>query len=163
MGARAIYIFVSAILSIYLAYGWGELLALSDSTLNGILAVFSILAAVLIAVISIIGDPSMLLSGNWRIAYEHTKEVQKNIARFSHLFLIYIISLALVLACFFIKESKVMDPTWVYRFLFGFSTFGLLLSIPLPYTLMSIQRQRLEQEIKDRKARSVGELRNKAE
>ena len=154
MGARGYYILFSLGLAFAAAFWGGTLLKESADARDGLINVFAILAGVLVAVISIVGDPSMLLPGNWRVGYEHAKDMQQKIANFSHLFAIYIVSLLLLVTCAVIADAKTEHFDFVFRFLNFFVTLAILLSVPLPYSLMAIQKERMEEEIKSRKKRA---------
>lgn len=147
------YLLLCAIISLLSGYFGGELLYNSDSALSHLISVFSILAGVLIAVISIIGDPSMLIPGNWRSAYEHAQDVQNKIANYSDIFSIYTLSLILLVLSSLFKDNNLISLYLVFNLAAGFSTLGLLLSLPLPYSLMQIQKDRMSEEIKHRKER----------
>lgn len=152
IGSRGWYIIASAAISLTVAILFPGALMSSMTALEGIISVFSILAGVLVAVISIIGDPSMLLSGNWRIGYEHAKDIQKRIGNYANLIAIYVLILIGVLIAIIMKDSGVQGFKWFYAALLGLTTWGLLLSLPLPYSLMAIQKERMEEEIRRRKA-----------
>lgn len=154
IGSRGIYITASAVASGFLAYYFPTALQQSDNALEGIISVFSILAGVLVAVMSIIGDPSMLLTGNWRLGHEHAKEIQKRISNYALLIALYVIVLIGVLILMMIKEAHVEGYLWAFVIVQFGATLGLLLSIPLPFSLMAIQKDRMDQEIKRRKAPS---------
>jgi hypothetical protein len=151
MSARGIYIIISALFSGVVAYNWGCYLQLSDDALSGIIGLFSILAGVLVAVISIVGDPSMLLPGNWRVGFEHAKDIQDKISRFSYLFTLYILTVFFVIIAQIAKVGNVDQKNIIFDFLAFFSMFGFMLSLPLPFSLMSIQKERMNEEIKRRK------------
>lgn len=169
MTARAIYIIISACISIAVAYFGAPLLKESKEAINGLINVFSILAGVLVAVISIIGDPSMLMPGNWRVGFERAKDTQLKIARYSLLFAVYIASLAILIVAMvdrdanapYINDSillylgilKQRDCGVIFYIATFFSSWSILLSIPLPFNLMSIQMERMEHEIDSRRAR----------
>lgn len=93
----------------------------------------------------------MLLTGNWRLGHEHAKDIQKKIGNYSNLIAVYIVTLLGVLVAILLKDAKVPGYSWVYAIVLGFSTWGLLLSLPLPYSLMAIQKERMNEEIKRRK------------
>lgn len=156
MSARGIYILCTLVMSGLAGWLWGGMLRGSEAVLSSIIDVFAILAGVLVAVISIIGDPSMLLPGNWRVGFEHAKDIQDRIARFAHLFSIYLISIFLALVAQFLDSAKIPDVDWVFSTLLGISIFGVFLSLPLPYSLMGIQKERMKEEIERRKARPNG-------
>lgn len=153
MGLQGYYIIVTAILSVLASLYGGEYLAQSGDAMNALISVFSILAGVLVAVISIVGDPSMLLPGSWRVGYEHAKDMQNRIASYSHLFFIYILALFLLVLAMIVKDAKIKDAEFVFTAAALFSCFGVLLSVPLPYSLMGIQKERMREEVKSRRAR----------
>lgn len=159
MGLQGIYIIVAAILSVVASLYGADYLAQSDNAMNALINVFAILGGVLVAVISIVGDPSMLLPGNWRVGHEHAKDMQDRIASFSHLFFVYIVSLLFLVLAMIVKDAKIEDADFVFVAVAFFSSFGILLSVPLPYSLMAIQKERMREEVKSRKARN-GELAN---
>lgn len=152
IGLRGWYIIASAAVSFTVAILFPGALMSSMTALEGIISVFSILAGVLVAVMSIIGDPSMLLSGHWRIGYEHAKDIQKRIGNYANLIAIYVLILIGVLIAIIMKDSGVQGFKWFYAVLLGLTTWGLLLSLPLPYSLMAIQKERMDEEVKRRKA-----------
>lgn len=154
MGARGIYIIVAFIGSIAVAYFWGSYLKNSDNAMNALINVFAILAGVLVAVISIVGDPSMLLPGNWRVAHVHAEQMQNKIANFSHLFFVYIVALLLLVLGMVLKDAKAEGANSLFAVMTFFSAFGILLSIPLPYSLMSLQKERMKEEIRARRSRA---------
>lgn len=151
MGSRGIYILLSAAAASAGVFYAPDVLQKSPAALEGIISVFSILAGVLVAVMSIIGDPSMLLTGNWRLGHEHAKDIQKRISNYSNLIALYIIILIGVLLLMVFKDAQIVGNMWVSCIVQWLSTFGLLLSIPLPYSLMKIQKDRMDEEIKRRK------------
>lgn len=151
IGIRGVYIIGTVAVSIGVAVSFPEALMQSTGALEGIISVFSILAGVLVAVMSIIGDPSMLLTGNWRLGYEHAKDIQKRIGNYANLIALYVVTLIGVLVAILLKESGVEGYRWLYATVLGLTTCGLLLSLPLPYSLMQIQKERMSEEIKRRR------------
>lgn len=151
---RGCYILSCLLVAIFVGWKWGHLLMMSEGVLGNIVSVFSILAGVLVAVISIIGDPSMLIPGNWRVGYEHAKDVQKRIGQFSHLFALYIITLIILLVAIVVKDAELNELEIIFPILTGLVTFGLLVSVPLSYSLMGIQKDRMQQENKRRRNKS---------
>lgn len=153
MGRRGYYIIFSLIVAAVVAYAASDALRASDSARGAMIDIFSILAGVLVAVISIVGDPSMLLPGNWRVGAEHAQDMQRKISNFSHLFFSYILSLILIVVANTLVDNKVEGYNSVFYALTFFSTFSFMLSVPLPYSLMAIQSERMKEEVKSRKRR----------
>ena len=147
MSGRGLYIIVSLIVSAFCGWAYGALLVGADGVFAGIIGVLGILAGVLVAVISIVGDPSMLMPGNWRVGFEHAQDIQNKIARFSHLFAVYLVTIITVLFVMIIEHAKLEGFGWAYDVLMGLSLFAFLLSMPLPYSLMGIQKERMQLEI----------------
>ncbi len=147
-----LYLGLAAIFSIKAGIEFGYMLALSEAALSGILSVFSILAGVLVAVISIVGDPSMLLAGNWRLGYVHAEKIQERLARYAHVIFIYLLVLILVLVCMIIKDNRIQGLEYAFNILMGLTVFTLLISLPIPYGLMGIQKERMTEEVRRRKA-----------
>lgn len=150
---RLIFLGVSLVISIVAGYYLGDVLRLSDKPSEYIGVTFSILAATLFAVISIIGDPSMLLPGNWRVGWESAKGIQSDLHRFNLLFLWYILTLGLLVASEIIEFKGYSCLYFVHNIFAFFVCFGFLVSLALPFALAKIQRERLDQEIEQRKGR----------
>lgn len=148
---RAIYILTSVVISVAIGYFFGHHLRVSGSAVGSIIDTLAIFAAVLVAVISIIGDPSMLLPGNWRVGYTHAQDIQRRIARFSFLFLVYVITLIISIVAIVCKDSEFEHVDLVFSVLAMFATLSFLLSLPLPFVLMGIQKDRMDEVVRSRK------------
>lgn len=133
--------------------GLGDWLRQSEKPSEYIGVTFSILAATLFAVISIVGDPSMILAGSWKTAWNSAKEIQIRLVRLKYLFLLYLVVLTLLIATEIVKFMKFVEFYWVYD-VFGWMTvFSLIASYWLPFEIVQIQTQRLNDEITARKGR----------
>ena len=134
--------------------GVGDALRVSEKPSEYIGLTYSILAASLFALISIVGDPSMLLPGNWRMAWQSAKDVQLRLMRLTYLFVLYLVVLFLLVFSELIDFKKIEELYFVHD-VFGFlSIFAFLVSLWLPFEVRQIQIARLEQEIRDRKNRN---------
>lgn len=152
---RTIYIFLAAIISLLVSFYGAPSLEKTTNTISSIIDIYAILAAVLVAVISIIGDPAMLIPGGWRVGHVHAQQIQRRIGRFSHLFLLYIVTLMLAIMTMTAKDNQSDIRNALY---FGFTfmaSFSFILSLPLPYTLMKIQKDRMEEIIRKRKTEHI--------
>lgn len=129
----------------------GDTLRCSEKALDYIGTIYSILAGTLFAVISIIGDPSMLLSGNWRVARVSAERRQRDILGFNFLFCSYLITLGLLVICAMIKHEEIKSLYFSFHLLGFFTAFSFLWSFRIPFRLQQIQKLRLEDEIKSRK------------
>jgi hypothetical protein len=111
-----------------------------------IATVFSILAAALIAIISILGDPSMLIDPSWRKNTLKAQETQRKLHRKTDIFVLYVITLGLLLAFALTKRGEWAFP-WLQFATFFFSALGFWESLTLPHSLKEIQRKRLQDAI----------------
>ena len=146
-------LFVLAIPSIAVYLGGGEALQSSDRASEYIGLIFSILAASLFATISIVGNPSMLVSASWKSSWKDAKAIQKRLKRLTYLFVLYLIVLALIVLSEIVKANELSQYYSVYDYFAFASIFAFLLSLWLPFEMCSIQEKRLEDEIKLRKSK----------
>jgi len=151
MTARILYLAVSLFLSVGSSLLVGPSLWQSESAVGAIIDVFAILAGVLVAVISIIGDPAMLLPGNWRFGYLHAQQIQKRLGRFSHLFLLYLLTLSSAIIAVVLRDVSSSYALSAFYLLGFLASLSFIISLPLPYVLMSIQRERMEEVVRKRK------------
>src|SRR3990167_6350659 len=93
---RLIFLGAASAISIVAGIYLGDVIRLSEKPSEYIGVTFSILAATLFAVVSIIGDPGMLMPGNWRVGWESARSIQADLHRFNLLFLWYILTLGLL-------------------------------------------------------------------
>lgn len=123
----------------------------NQDAINVIVTVFSILAGFLIAIITLIGDPKSLPSGSWQIARIGSELTYNRLTRQKWLFYIYLIALVLIFSSMLLKNSfKCANEVIEYFYLF-FSIIAFILSFRLPSMLMELQRERIEQEILERR------------
>lgn len=123
----------------------------NQDAINVIVTVFSILAGFLIALITLIGDPKSLPNGSWQVARLGSDRTYNRLTRQKWLFYIYLIALVLIFLSTLLKSKfKEVNNFVEYLYLF-FSIIAFILSFKLPGTLMELQRERIEQEIEERK------------
>lgn len=142
---------------------------LSDKLLDFLVSTYSILAGFLIGVIALIGDPSSLPSGSWRIAENATKNTFRRLQSTRNLLYVYLFTLV---AIFVYKlavtpDSVALVKTWenseillpilvtlksiVEYVIIFLSTLAFAYSLTLPNSLFAIQRRRVEKEIEARR------------
>lgn len=129
-----------------LSWQFAQSLPNSPDVLSMIATVFSILAAALIAIISILGDPSMLQDQSWRHNTVSSQETQRKLHRQTNLFIGYLLILCLLLG-FMLTDKDSVWFVWVQRATFFSVGVGFWQSLSLPATLKAIQRKRLEDAI----------------
>lgn len=147
-------LFVAAIaVGVVVGYFWGDEVRLSDRPSEYIGLTFSILAASLFAVVSILGDPSMVMPGSWRAAWLNAKEIQGDLQRLNYLFVLYILVLGLLVVTEIIEHANWNKFFFFHNIFAGLAAFAFVFSLALPFELAAIQRARLQSEINQRKSK----------
>lgn len=145
------YAVVVSLLGALLTYLGKPLISSNQDAINVIVTVFSILAGFLIALITMIGDPKSLPSGGWQVAELSRSLTYNRLTRQKWLFYIYLIALVLIFLSMLVKkEFPAFNNIIEYCYLF-FSIVAFLLSFQLPSLLMNLQKERIEQEISERR------------
>ncbi|HIP80223.1 MAG TPA: hypothetical protein EYH07_17420 [Kiloniellaceae bacterium] len=108
-----------------------------------IVTVFSILAGFLIAVMTLLGDQSVL-PGSWRIAEAQRKNIRAKLIRQKWLFYLYLLTLLVIFIAALTRDHWPEVTDWLERAYFGLATTAFLLSFRLPATLMDVQMDRVE-------------------
>lgn len=140
------------IVAIVSTAGWflGDLIRSSDGVVALIAAIYSILAAALFAVITVIGDPSSILKGGKAVAWTSGQQVYSRIKLLNILFVFYMFTLGLLLAGEIIETAKYEKLYWVFNLIGYLTIFCFLCSLNLSFALTDIQKRKLEGEIESR-------------
>ena len=125
---------------------FGSGLSNEPDVLSFIATIFSILAGVLIAVISILGDPSMLLDQSWRHSYLSATETQRKIHRQTDIFIVYVV-LLISLFVFMLIDPASRAYWYMQRVTFFLTVLAFIASLSLPFSLRAIQKTRLDKAI----------------
>jgi len=125
----------------------------NDDATQVIVTVFSILAGFLIAVMSLLGDQS-ILPGSWRISVASKEVIQTKLIRHKWLFYLYLLTLAVIFISTLIKKELPQWNCYLEKIYFGLATTAFLLSFRLPSSLMSVQMDRIDAVIGMRKNNS---------
>lgn len=123
----------------------------NSEAINIIVTVFSILAGFLVAVITIVGDPSGLPSGSWRLARVSSEQVYTRMNRHRLLFLMYLFTLLLIFIVSLINGYFPRFELWVERVYLFLAIAAFTISFQLPSALMSLHAERIEHEISARR------------
>lgn len=145
---RVMYAVASIVASGVLTYLYGDHLHNTTDIITVIAAVFSILAGVLIAIVSILGDPSMLMDQSWRHTYLSSLEIQRKLHRKIDVFVLYIVILAALFVFAMLDDRTTNFYKIVQKIVFFLSVMGFFASLSLPFSLVKIQKDRLAAAIK---------------
>ena len=150
---RVIFILVGLLAGGVTLWFGGPHTAGNIDALKILVAAFSILAGILIAIITAFGDAQDLLEGSWRKASAHRTFKINNVDRCVILFYIYlvVISLAFVSALLNKMCPEVTITHWMERFTLSAGVSALFWSFGLPVTIRRMQKDRLDREVKQRR------------
>ncbi|HID8434776.1 TPA: hypothetical protein ACXIJW_002330 [Serratia marcescens] len=146
------FFFTVAFCAIVAYYGQPAISGKSDA-INVLVTIYSVLAGILIAIITLIGDPSVLdTDGSWRRTYLSSKLPKVKLLRLKILFHTYLVTLLMVFLAYLIpKDSFPHAKEWVERVLVFFASIALLTSFKLPGAVIEVQRSRLDKKIAEQR------------
>lgn len=140
-----------------------------SNSLDVLVNIYSILAGFLIGVIALIGDPSSLPTGSWRIAELASKNTFRSLNTTKNLLYVYLATLFLIFVykLFFIDGLDVLQKTYIFEINVGeyiltakkniehlilfLSSVAFIYSFKIPSKLFAIQKYRVSKEIDIRK------------
>lgn len=123
-----------------------------SATLDILVAVFSILAGVLVVLMTLSSE-HRLYSGSWRMASLHRRELRRVLRRHAFLFYVYLGVVGLALAASLWDDLEV-----VARAALSLGVLAFVASFDLPASIVQQQQDRLDDEV-ERRRRESGDLR----
>ena len=140
--------FIATIIIAAVAAYFGQpLIAGNERAADIIVTAFSIFAGFLIAVFTVLGDPTVLLPGSWRIASLQRGEIQKKLMRHKVLFHLYLITLFLIFVSSLFEKTFPVINRWVEMVYLFLGVLGFLGSLSLPKALIEINETRINSAI----------------
>lgn len=149
-----IFIFAT-ILGMAVAWFGQPLIHNNERAVNVIVTTFSILAGFLIAIMTIISDPSVFGRRTWRAAEIGRKSVYQKLVRQKWLFVAYLITLALIFLESLLIKRYTEISLWLEHIYLFLGTVAFIFSLRLPSTLMNIQIERHEQFIDHKRKKKI--------
>ena len=120
-----------------------------------LVTVLSILTAMLVTLITLVGDPQSLLSGSWRLASEHSRAIGRILRRYTLLAVIYLIAIF----CAFLASAG-LDASvsnGLGQIAIGLGAAALIWSFGLPIAIYIAQKKLLDEEVERRHNTPEGE------
>ncbi len=128
-------------------YFFQPMVAHNTDAVNTVVTIFSILAGFLIAVITLIAEPTLRQAKTWQELQLMKTTVQRKLRRQQLLFFLYLVTLGVALGTFLVPDTQAELRRWLETFFLGFATFVFIASFDLPGSLMKIQMERYEAEM----------------
>jgi MFS family permease len=151
---RLIFVIVSAALAAVAAWFGQPYVHHNADFVVIVVTVFAVFAGFLIAIITILGDPSMIPDGSWRIAESRRENIERRLITHVYFFILYLITIGFLFAGVIIQGAYAEHDAirvWVERLYLFFGVFSFILSFALPVGLMRLQRARVDAEIERRR------------
>ena len=149
--SRFTYFIISGAISIYAAIFHGDLISGNEMALHTIVTVFSILAGFLVAVMTIIAEPMGNIGRTWRFYELKRDAVRRRLMRQKFLFVFYIITLILIFFYSLVRGKNASLDGYVESGIVGLSVFCFVMSLSLPWVLMSTQLDRFDEIIDEKR------------
>lgn len=136
----------------------GPLIHENKEATEVIVLVFPILAGFLIAIMTILGDPTAFSSGSWRSVELARKATFNGLARQKWLFIMYLLAVIGAFIAALLKKPCPRVTEIIERLYFGLAVSCFLLSLSLPGALMKIQLERHDLMIKRKRVEGGEEM-----
>lgn len=140
------------------AYYGQPLVRHNNDAVMMIVTVTTVFAGFLIAIVAVLGDPSMIPDGTWRSAELRRDAVENRLIVHLWLFVIYLITIAFLFVSVLLQKATGIDEewhVWIERLCLFFFTASFLFTLALPRALWKLQLARFDAEI-DRRRQNVG-------
>ena len=122
----------------------------NTQTLQMMVTAFSVMTGVLMAIITVSGDPSLLYRGSARLAKVHIAQIDRVMFRYKCLFYTFLLAMVtgLITATLIHVSPEATITQCFERCAFGLGATALFWSFGLPVAMVKAQRQKLvgEQE-----------------
>lgn len=127
--------------------------AFNHNSLGLLVTAFSVLAGIMIAIITMLGDPANLYRGSWRMASLHRRQIRRRFFRYEILFYAYLIVIGLACAAAVI-DGVVWPETarWLARVALALGAATFIWSLGLPRAIIRTQMDRIGEEVERRRA-----------
>jgi hypothetical protein len=137
-------------LSVLAALYLGKPFATDSEVLVGTAGVSATFAGFIIAVKTLLGDPSTLFPGSWRLGVVQSRDIERRSARLTMLFGLYVLSTfgCLAFATFSDSVKRVPLADASLAFLVSFTA---IMTLEIPKSLRGIQSERIEAAIRARR------------
>lgn len=125
-------------------------LATNADLLIGVAGVSATFAGFILAMKTLLGDPSSLLPGSWRLGLVQSRSMEIRYSRLSFLFGLYVVS---SFACLtFAAFTEITPRYWQVDFALAFViAFTATMTLEIPRSLRLIQRERIEATVNARR------------
>jgi hypothetical protein len=157
---RPVYISLCLVAGAVAAYYGQPFMHGNSDAITIMITVFTVFAGFLIAIMTLIGDPSFIPGDSWRSIEVRREDILDRLISHSILFGFYFLAIGLLFAGVLVEkapDATVSEQTkaWIERAYLFFGVSAFVLSFALPVTLIRFHMTRLSAETEKRR-KSVG-------
>jgi hypothetical protein len=153
---RLLFIIICAAVATTAAYFFQPFMNGNSEAITIVITIFTVFAGFLIAVIAVLGDPALIPQGSWRIAENRRNSIETKLFWHFWLFILYLLTIGLLFVGALLKDTKTLVEfrVWIERGYLFFGVFSFFLTFALPWSVMQMQKDRIDAEIERRRAQS---------
>lgn len=150
---RIIFFLLVATVAIFAGFYGQPLIHDNKDAVGVIVNVFSILAGFLVAIMTLLGEPSLFNDQSWRADAVKRSNVYKRLVRHKWLFIAYLLVLGLVFASTLVTKKYPNEAfvIWLERAYLSLACYAFIMSLILPSRLMNLQLARYDELIEQKK------------
>lgn len=160
---RILKLVISITVSAFVGYFFQPMITKNANAVNTVVTVFSVLAGFLIALLTLIAEPTLKRAKDWQELQLMKSTIERKLLRQKILFFMYLLTLGVAISTFLIPDNMDnMDNIRVYveiAFL-GLTTFVFISSFGLPGSLIDIQMERYSIEMDKSKPKVLTDIDN---
>ncbi len=157
---RLVFLSICLLIGGFAAY-YGQPYTKDNSDLITIMiTVFTVFAGFLVAIVTVLGDPSLVPGDGWRSIESRREGLLDRLVLHSWLFVLYLVAIGFLFCGALIEKAPTAVVTenvklWIDRAYLFFGVSAFAMSFALPWALLTIQTSRLDEEI-ERRRRAAG-------
>lgn len=158
MNARAARIIGALAAAWIVAYYSQQYVMGSSDAILILVTVITVFAGFLVAIITVLGDPSLIPAGSWRSVEHRRASVEADLLRHTYLFVFYLVAIGMLFAGAVAKGAPnlpVFAKIWLTRMYLFFGIASFLFTFGLAGSLLKYQMAQHDAE-EERRRREAG-------
>lgn len=155
---RAVLIFGTLAFSWCASYYGEQYVKGSSDAILILVTVITVFAGFLVAIITVLGDPSLIPPGSWRIVENRRESIEAELIRHTWLFIFYLVSIGVLFVGAVAKGAPTVPDVikiWLTRAYLFFGIASFLFTFGLASSLLRYQMARYDAEL-HRRRQEVG-------
>ncbi|MFG1282437.1 hypothetical protein [Xanthobacter autotrophicus] len=157
---RILKLVISILASAFVGYFFQPMITKNANAVNTVVTVFSVLAGFLIALLTLIAEPTLKRAKDWQELQLMKSTIERKLLRQKILFFMYLLTLGVAISTFLIPDNMENIRVYVEITFLGLTTFVFISSFGLPGSLIDIQMERYSIEMDKSKPKVLTDIGN---